>query len=188
MQEELAYPMALKVVVSGGPCAGKTSLVNFLRAKGFSTTPETARQLIADQQKTPDPIIPWKKPQEFQDLLWKTNVEKEKNLPEDNILIMDRCAVDIIGFCDFLKTKKPENWQEFFDKQRYDLIIIPEMLHNYKEDPQRAYKEQESYDIHQAIKDLYTELGYAFLELPIAPIEKRAELVLEAIKKLPQTL
>jgi len=188
MREELAYPMALKVVVSGGPCAGKTSLVNLLGAKGFSTTPETARQLIADQQKTPDPIIPWTKPQEFQDLLGKINIEKEKSLPEDGVLIMDRCAVDIIGFCNFLKTEKPENWKEFFDNQKYDLIIIPEMLHKYKEDPQREYKKQESHDIHQAIKDLYTELGYSFLELPIAPIKKRAELVLEAIKKLPQTL
>jgi len=98
--------MALKVVVSGGPCAGKTSLVNLLGAKGFSTTPETARQLIADQQKTPDPIIPWTKPQEFQDLLWKINIEKEKSLPEDGVLIMDRCAVDIIGFCNFLKLKQ----------------------------------------------------------------------------------
>ena len=73
MREELAYPMALKVVVSGGPCAGKTSLVNFLGAKGFSVIQETARQLIADHQKTQDFIFSWTKSQEFQDLLWKTN-------------------------------------------------------------------------------------------------------------------
>ena len=33
-------------VIAGGPCSGKTSLIQALRERGFETVPETAEQMI----------------------------------------------------------------------------------------------------------------------------------------------
>ena len=52
-------------VIAGGPCSGKTSLVNALAERGFRTVPETAEETIraavgagvpVEQQRLADPV------------------------------------------------------------------------------------------------------------------------------------
>ena len=37
------------IVITGGPGAGKTTLINLLREAGFATAPEAGRAIIQDQ-------------------------------------------------------------------------------------------------------------------------------------------
>jgi predicted ATPase len=47
------------VVISGGPGAGKTALIEELRRRGYSCSSEVARQIIQEQMSVGGDALPW---------------------------------------------------------------------------------------------------------------------------------
>ncbi len=47
------------VIISGGPGAGKTTLINALSAQGYMTFAEGSRTLIEEQSVRANGILPW---------------------------------------------------------------------------------------------------------------------------------
>ncbi|WBU65249.1 AAA family ATPase [Paracoccus aerodenitrificans] len=46
-------------VVTGGPSAGKTSLITELARRGFHTTPESGRAIIREEIVRGGDVLPW---------------------------------------------------------------------------------------------------------------------------------
>jgi len=53
------------IIITGGPGAGKTTLMNALGACGYATFPEGPRHLIEQQSQSDDGILPWTNLPEF---------------------------------------------------------------------------------------------------------------------------
>ena len=68
-----------KIVISGGPGSGKTTLVNFLRLKGYECIDEFSRTIIKRAQKKGESNIFKSKPLYFSKELWKGRKEQYKN-------------------------------------------------------------------------------------------------------------
>ena len=68
-----------KIVISGGPGSGKTTLVNFLRLKGHECIDEFSRTIIKSAQKKGESNIFKSKPLYFSKELWKGRKEQYKN-------------------------------------------------------------------------------------------------------------
>lgn len=47
------------IIITGGPGAGKTTLINALADAGYPTFAESSRQLIEQQSQLEDGILPW---------------------------------------------------------------------------------------------------------------------------------
>ena len=47
------------IIITGGPGAGKTSLLAALARRGYMTFPEVSRTLIREQAALPDGVLPW---------------------------------------------------------------------------------------------------------------------------------
>lgn len=124
-----------KIVITGGPCAGKTTAINeienFFTASGFKVIkiPETATELITGGIT---PVNVGSEP--FQQHLIKLQLYKEKifesaaqHLEGDKILIlMDRAALDNKGYMEydaFLRIVKNIDSTEAELLQRYDGVI-----------------------------------------------------------------
>ena len=56
------------VVITGGPGAGKTTLIDRLAAAGFGAKPEAGRAIIQDQLAISGPALPWLDPILFTEL------------------------------------------------------------------------------------------------------------------------
>ncbi len=52
-------------VITGGPGAGKTSLLEALAAAGHACMPEAGRAVIRDQRAIGGPALPWTDPPAF---------------------------------------------------------------------------------------------------------------------------
>lgn len=128
----------IKVVLTGGPCSGKTKTLDYikkrLKEEGYNvvTIDETATQLINGR------IYP--KPSDydytinFQDLVLKLQYSKEKYIEDflskenkDFIIIYDRGILDNRAYLDsdsdFDKILKQNNLSEINITDKYDLVI-----------------------------------------------------------------
>ena len=56
-------------VITGGPCTGKTTILNDLHEKGYRVLHEIARKVIEEKQKTNKDYLPTTDINEFQQLL-----------------------------------------------------------------------------------------------------------------------
>ncbi len=56
-------------MLTGGPGAGKTTLIAALAEAGFSTMPEAGRAIIREQQAVGGRALPWLDPPAFAELM-----------------------------------------------------------------------------------------------------------------------
>ena len=125
-----------KIVLTGGPCAGKTTAMNwiqnFFQKQGYKVlfVPETATELITGG------LTPWetKTNSDFQSILFDLQLEKEKlfeegakKLPNDKILIVcDRGILDNKAYMtkrDFDYLLKSKRLSEIKLRDSYDAVF-----------------------------------------------------------------
>ena len=125
-----------KIVLTGGPCAGKTTAMNWIQnnfvKQGYKVlfVSETATQLITSG------FAPWdiRNSLDFQDIVLKLQIEKEriyeeaaKKLPNDKVLLVfDRGIMDNKAYMsnkDFNSLLKMNNCNEVQVRDSYDAVF-----------------------------------------------------------------
>jgi len=71
----------MKIVISGGPCSGKTSVVEKFREKGYFTVPEPARVLAEEIGVTFSKKFRGKKRFEMSNKIFEKYLEQESKIP-----------------------------------------------------------------------------------------------------------
>src|SRR5215471_18767803 len=92
------------VVISGGPGAGKTALIEELRRRGYSCSSEVARELIQEQVRSGGDALPWADREAYaRQMLDRSVVAFEAALRTGSLIFFDRgipdtlCYVRLIG-------------------------------------------------------------------------------------------
>ena len=129
--------MITKIVITGGPCAGKTTALSWIQnvftEKGYHVLfiPETATELI------PNGIAPWtcKTIKDFQMAAIKLQKEKEKIFEkaaesyienEKVLIVCDRGTMDAKGFMnhnEFYEMLSDLNLTEVIERDNYDAVF-----------------------------------------------------------------
>lgn len=136
LEEEKTKQKITKIVLTGGPCAGKTTAMNwmqnFFQKQGYKVlfVPETATELITGG------LTPWetKTNVDFQNILFDLQMEKEKlfeegakKLPNEKILIVcDRGLLDNKAYMsnkDFDYLLKSKKLNEVKLRDSYDAVF-----------------------------------------------------------------
>lgn len=136
LEEKKKNQKITKIVLTGGPCAGKTTAMNwiqnFFQKQGYKIlfVPETATELITGG------LTPWetKTNVEFQSILFDLQLEKErlfeegaKSLPNNKILIVcDRGLLDNKAYMtgrDFEYILKQKRLSEIKVRDSYDAVF-----------------------------------------------------------------
>ncbi|EOS8336305.1 ATPase [Vibrio vulnificus] len=86
------------VIISGGPGAGKTTLINALSAQGYMTFAEGSRTLIEEQSVRADGILPWTNLPAFAELCLALMSEQKRQASGATVAFFDRALPDIIGY------------------------------------------------------------------------------------------
>ena len=103
----------MRVVITGGPSVGKTTIVKILEEKGYRVVHEIATRLIKEGK-----ILPWDDRARFQAEVLRRQLEAESSLLEfDLITFLDRGAFDGEAYyrCDDLPVP-PTFSMEFTEK------------------------------------------------------------------------
>lgn len=170
-----------KIVITGGPGTGKSSIIRRLEAQGHECLHEISRQVTLEAQKQGISQLFLEQPLLFSEKLLEGRIVQHKEadmLPASTIFI-DRGLPDVLAYMDYFKTSYPPRFQEACKNHSYDKVfLLPPWEEIYISDNERYESFRESLRISRFLKQAYKTFGYDPIEVPKEPIEHRTDFIL----------
>lgn len=172
---EISHPW---YVLTGGPCAGKTTLINELQKRGYHTVAEAARTYI-DQERARGRTLHEIRSDEgaFQDALIPMKVLAEKNASKTDITFFDRGMHDSLVYYAYAGVSHHPALDEALTHSMYRKVFILDML-PYEKDDARTENYDTASQIHLDLKNAYEKAGMQVVEVPVMPVTERADFIL----------
>ncbi|MCL9685305.1 AAA family ATPase [Legionella maioricensis] len=169
---------------TGGPGAGKTSVLNELGKSGYAVVPEVAREIIKTQNRNGGDATHNGNRNTFRDLMLKQSIiDFEQMLTSTQPVFFDRGIPDLYGyshaFCDHI----PPSVFQAVQQYRYNtkVFIFPPWVEIYGHDPERKQDFQEAIETYQAVKEAHLICGYQLIEVPKVSVRNRIEFILQML-------
>jgi predicted ATPase len=171
----------IRIVITGGPSTGKTSLINELANFECTTFPEVARILIKEQLEINSNKVPWGDVSGFSKLVLDKQVV-DFNEAEKGLNIYDRGIPDLIGYMNHGKQELFNDLKINAKKFKYQFVFILSPWKDiYETDNERRESFEDAIKIYESIKSAYIQLGYTPIEVPKETLNKRASFILNQI-------
>ena len=183
-----------KIVITGGPGTGKTSLVRGLEAGGFFCYHEIIRDLTSEATSGADPSGFISNPLAFVEDPFSFNLKilqgrltqyKEAVASEHSVVIFDRGMPDVLAYMDYFDQQYGEDFIQACEDNRYDeVVILPPWEGIYKSDEERFESFEEAKAIHHELVKTYKYFDYTPVTLPTGTIDERTTIVTEIINSI----
>lgn len=175
----------MKIVISGGPGTGKTSIINELVSIGQIVFHESSREIITKYKKLGHDQLFLSDPVKFSEILLSNRIKQYKDANSFNSknCFFDRGIPDIVAYLDYKKVTYNEDFTINSQKYKYDMIFIVEPWNEiYKKDQERYESFNQLIDIDYFIKETYRGLGYEYKIIPNGTIQQRVDYILNEIQ------
>ncbi len=176
-----------KIVITGGPSTGKSTVIKELQDRKYHCFDEVSRDIIKkakqegiDQLFLEDPLL-------FSRLLLegrkKHYYEAEKI--DAPFVFFDRGIPDVNAYLKFVKQEIPDEFEKVTREHPYDklVFIMPPWQEIFTGDEERYEDFNQAQLIHNKLVNYYKELDYYLVFVPFGPVEKRVDFILKSIKK-----
>lgn len=174
--------MVKKYVLTGGPCSGKTTTVNYLRDQGHSVLVEAAGVVIAEQQTQGGNLLPWTDRDGFQKEVLRVQIEELVTLDSAlERIFCDRSIIDGIAYYILDGLEVPAEMVEAAKEHRYDKIFLLAQLPDFVQDSVRREDAETGEKVSQIMRETYERNGYEVIVVPVMSVEERAKFILERV-------
>ncbi len=129
-----------KIIITGGPGAGKSSLLQALQNMGYNCSAEVSRQLIAEHVKAGSTCLPWTDMACFADkVLQRMIQEYSQSAIHPGITFFDRGIPDIVAYLEVAGLSLTEPFQAALQAYPYaaPVFILPPWEAIYVNDEER---------------------------------------------------
>lgn len=167
-----------RAAITGGPGAGKTTLVAQLARRGFATADEVARVLL---RQAGGMELRARQPLEFAQAMLEAQLATWDAQPESGVpTIHDRGFADIVGFLRLEGLPVPAAIDRACRELRFDgpVFRAPAWQAIYRADAQRTQDWHEARESDRAVASAWRDYGYELVDLPLAGIGERADFVI----------
>ena len=175
-------PQPRRIVITGGPGAGKTSLIDALERRGFPRTFEAGRAIIQGQVDVGGTALPWADREAYARLMLAMDscIHTGAEILSGAVFF-DRGVPDVVGYLRLCGLPIPEDLAAAVLALRYDplVFIAPPWPEIFVNDAERKQDFAEAIRTHAVMAQVYAELGYTLVELPRVSVEDRVDFVLE---------
>ena len=171
-----------RVVITGGPGAGKTSLLCALADLGYRTVEESARSVIAERVaagKSPRPDR-----QEFALEVLRRDIEKYGDTEESpKWVFFDRGVIEAIGWAAEVGALPEAEAGPTLGAYPFHptVFVLPPWQAIYVTDAERDHDFAHAVEVHQSLVHWYNSCGYLLHEVPRLPVAARAKHVLHTL-------
>lgn len=178
-----------KVVITGGPSTGKTSVIESLEQKGYPCVHELIRTMTAAEKNageendfTTNPIVSVKDPKKFNQMLLDGRIE-QYHTPFDAdspVAFFDRGIPDVHSYMNCFGQSYDKDFEQPCYDYRYEhVLLMPPWEEIYAVDSERFETYEESVKIFESLKKTYTHFGYQVELIPKASIDERTDFILD---------
>jgi predicted ATPase len=174
----------IRVAITGGPGAGKTSLLEGLRIRGYLVVPEVAHEIIAERKS--NGLSPRPPPVQFAQMIMDRDIQQYDSIPpEADLVFFDRSLLDSLGMMARLDQLTEAAMSDFLARYPYHTtaFILPPWREIYQTDTERDQNFDEAVSVFQLLRDWYVKCGYNLIEVPTGTIDERCEFVLQRLEK-----
>ena len=189
VQIKLQYLNNKRIVVTGGPGTGKTSVIYKVEEAGHYCFHEIIRSMTLKAKEEGDPttfisnpLAFVSDPYEFNKQLLTGRLEQYHKAKEiDNTIVFyDRALPDVLAYMDYFGQEYGEDFIFTCKSHRYDKIfVLPPWEDIYVSDNERLENFEEATQIHTLLDKAYRKLGYNVIEVPIGPVMERVQFILK---------
>jgi len=175
--------MNRRVVITGGPGFGKSSIIDELERRRYRVFHEVARQIIDRALANDAQATPWNDVMDFSNKVLEDRCAHYDIALPRAWSFFDRGIPDIAAFMMADGIKIPEYIHQACMEKTYHTVVFitPPWKEIYANDEARPQSFEYAERIHEAIIKSYNHFGYTLLPLPKTTISKRADFVLKAL-------
>lgn len=173
--------MVKKYVLTGGPGAGKTSLLIYLEMLGELTIREASEDLIRYQHAL-GVAAPRLDPN-FEEKVLKLQLSKERNIsPNLHRVFLDRGLLDVLGYYQVLDRYPCELMRSVIQRLQqekvYEKIFIIEHQGVIETTSIRIENIEQALYIEKLQAENYKQFGYEVIRIPFDSVQVRTEMIL----------
>lgn len=180
-----------RIVITGGPGTGKTTLITALENADQHCFHEVIRDMTLEAKNTgitheqaSNPLAFVKDPADFNEKLLNARLadfNKAVNIKKNSVFY-DRGLPDVLAYMNYFKQAYPPVYEDICTTHRYDqVLILSPWKEIYIQDNERMENFEEALAIHKELEDTYKSLGYAYIDVPFGNIETRTDFVMQLI-------
>jgi len=168
--------------LTGGPGAGKTSLIHELASRGYAARAEAGRaiiQLAADRGDD----HPWRDPRDFALRMLRWDIRSYHEAEDQGPVFFDRGIPDVAGYLALVGLPMIGEVDRAAQSLRYNrtVFLLPPWRSIYIQDAERRQTFEEAQATSQAMADAYLAYGYDLVSVPKIPLEERVDFILDAV-------
>ncbi|MEZ4796602.1 MAG: ATP-binding protein [Flavobacteriaceae bacterium] len=174
-----------RIVITGGPGTGKTSIINELINRGFNCLEEISRQVTLKAREDGVEQLFLKNPILFSELLLKGRKQQfiQAQDLQESIIFLDRGIPDVLAYMDFIGDAYPNSFISACEEHQYDKVfILAPWQEIYISDSERYESFDQAIEIHNHLIKTYTKFGYNLIDVPFESVKKRTDFILNSIK------
>lgn len=167
-------------VITGGPGAGKTTLINSLHALGYQVSSESGRAIIRAQLRANTKLAPLA----FAEQMLEKDLHNYKTSPQNSVVVFDRGIPDTLGYLMSVGAQIPKHIKQVAREHLYNqtIFVAPFWPEIYKMDAERKQTLEEARETYEIMREVYIQLGYNTLLLPKVAVNERVDFVRNYIK------
>jgi len=173
----------LRFVMTGGPGAGKTTILNALAERGYIYASESARAII--RERLASGLSPRPPLEHFASDILHMDVARYRETPvTEHPVFFDRGIVDALHMLDQQNTISRGQAEEYVRSFPYNEVVflMPPWQEIYSTDSERDQTFCESVQVFEGLRKWYAEWGYKTIEVPRATIGQRVDFILQTVE------
>lgn len=177
--------MQTKIVITGGPGTGKSTVIDELIKRKFTCMPEISRQVTLSARENGTEQLFLTKPLLFSELLLEGRINQfiEAEQANNKLVFFDRGIPDVHAYMNYISIDYPSSYIQKSNLYRYEhVFLMPPWEEIYISDSERYENFEQALAIHNHLERTYKSLNYPIIEVPKGTVEERTNFILDYLK------
>ena len=173
-----------RIVITGGPGTGKSSIIEELKERGYICYEEISRKITLEARKSGEEQLFLTQPLRFSQLLLEGRTKQfiEAGKHDNTTVFLDRGLPDVLAYMDYFGSDYPKDFVDICHNYTYDLIfILAPWQEIFKSDSVRYETFEQSQLIHEQLTKSYSTFNYHLINIPFDTVEKRADFIIDSL-------